>query len=73
MQMGGRMQKWEKALDKFLQRYINKPWFEGAVLCGSYSTGNQNKFSDIDAVQTDNLSSYEKNQSYIKSVRKYDL
>ena len=26
----------------------------------------QYKFSDIDAVQTDNLSSYEKNQSYIK-------
>ncbi|MCR4917940.1 MAG: nucleotidyltransferase domain-containing protein [Alphaproteobacteria bacterium] len=42
------MQKWEKALHKFMQQYVNKPWFEGAVLCGSYSTGNQNKFSDID-------------------------
>ncbi len=44
------MQKWEKALDKFLQRYINEPWFEGALLCGSYAAGNQNKFSDIDVV-----------------------
>ena len=44
------MQKWEKALNKFLERYINEPWFEGALLCGSYATGNQNKFSDIDVV-----------------------
>lgn len=44
------MQKWEKALNKFLERYINEPWFEGALLCGSYASGNQNKFSDIDVV-----------------------
>lgn len=42
------MQKWEKALDKFMKQYIDEPWFEGVVLCGSYATGNQNKFSDID-------------------------
>ena len=42
------MKDWEKALYKFLKKYQNKPYFEGAVLCGSYATGNQNKFSDID-------------------------
>ena len=42
------MKDWEKALYKFLEKYKNKPYFEGAVLCGSYATGNQNKFSDID-------------------------
>ena len=42
------MQDWEKALYKFLKKYKNKSYFEGALLCGSYATGNQNKFSDID-------------------------
>ena len=42
------MEKWEKALYEFLKRYQNRPYFEGAILCGSYAAGNQNKFSDID-------------------------
>ena len=42
------MQKWEKALQKFLKKYEARPYFEGALLCGSYATGNQNQFSDID-------------------------
>ena len=42
------MKNWEKALYKFLEKYQDKPYFEGALLCGSYSTGNQNKFSDVD-------------------------
>lgn len=42
------MQDWEVALQKFLKRYDKKPFFEGAVLCGSYASGNQNAFSDID-------------------------
>lgn len=42
------MQKWEKTLQKFLKKYEVKPYFEGALLCGSYATGNQNQFSDID-------------------------
>ena len=42
------MQNWEKALYKFLRKYKNDPYFEGAVLCGSYACGNQNEFSDID-------------------------
>ena len=42
------MKDWEKALYKFLENYKKKPYFEGALLCGSYATGNQNKFSDID-------------------------
>lgn len=42
------MKNWEKALATFLKQYENKPFFEGALLCGSYCSGNQNKFSDID-------------------------
>ncbi len=62
-----KMQKWEKALDKFLKQYINKPWFEGAVLCGSYASGNQNKFSDIDVtiVASDDIGWQEKSNCYI--------
>ena len=61
------MQKWEKALNKFMQRYVNKPWFEGAVLCGSYSTGNQNKFSDIDIsiVGSNDMGFQEKSNCYV--------
>lgn len=61
------MQKWEKALDKFMQRYINKPWFEGAVLCGSYASGNQNKFSDIDVaiIASNDIGWQEKSNCYI--------
>ncbi len=42
------MKNWEKALNIFLEKYKNKTFFEGALLCGSYSSGNQNAFSDID-------------------------
>ncbi len=61
------MEKWEIALDKFLKRYINKPWFEGALLCGSYAAGNQNKFSDIDVVivASNNLGWQEKSNCYV--------
>lgn len=61
------MQKWEIALDKFMKRYINKPWFEGAVLCGSYASGNYNEFSDIDItiIASDNLGWQEKSNCYV--------
>lgn len=67
MQMGGRMQKWEKALNKFLEKYINQPWFEGALLCGSYASGNQNKFSDIDIaiVGKNDMGWQEKSNCYV--------
>lgn len=42
------MKNWEKALNNFLTGYKKRTYFEGALLCGSYATGNQNKFSDID-------------------------
>ena len=42
------MEKWEKALNKFLDRYRNEDYFEGAIACGSYVSGNNNEFSDID-------------------------
>ena len=61
------MKSWEKALDKFLHRYINEPWFEGALLCGSYAAGNQNKFSDIDVtiVASDDIGWQEKSNCYV--------
>lgn len=61
------MEKWEIALNKFMKRYIDKPWFEGAVLCGSYSCGNQNKFSDIDIaiIASDDLGWQEKSNCYV--------
>ena len=64
---GLKMQKWEKALDKFMKQYINKPWFEGAVLCGSYASGNQNKFSDIDItiVASNDIGWNEKSNCYV--------
>lgn len=42
------MKNWEKALYKFLNKYEKLSFFEGAILCGSYATGNQNNRSDID-------------------------
>ena len=42
------MEKWEKVVYKFLDEYKDKDFFLGAILTGSYATGNQNKFSDID-------------------------
>lgn len=61
------MKNWESALHKFMQRYVNQPWFEGAVLCGSYSTGNQNKFSDIDVaiVASNDIGWQEKSNCYV--------
>ena len=58
---------WERALDKFMKRYINEPWFEGAVLCGSYASGNQNKFSDIDVtiIGSNDMGWQEKSNCYV--------
>ena len=42
------MKNFEKAYLKFFDKYKNEDWFEGAVLCGSYATGNNNENSDID-------------------------
>lgn len=42
------MKNWEKALWNFLDKYKDQDYIEGALLCGSYATGNQNEFSDID-------------------------
>ena len=42
------MENWEKAIEKFLNRYINEDYFLGAILTGSYATGNNHADSDID-------------------------
>lgn len=42
------MDKWKMAVEEFLQPYINKDYFVGAILTGSYATGNNHADSDID-------------------------
>ena len=42
------MKEWQEILNKFLEEYKNKEYVIGAVLCGSYATGNNTKSSDID-------------------------
>ena len=42
------MEKWELALNKFLEEYLNEDYFLGAILTGSYATGNNDVNSDID-------------------------
>lgn len=42
------MNKWELAIEKFLNEYKNEDYFLGAILTGSYATGNSDENSDID-------------------------
>lgn len=42
------MEKWEIALQKFIKKWENKKEVIGALVCGSYITGNPGKHSDID-------------------------
>lgn len=42
------IEKWKIALSKFLEEYEDNDDVVGAVLVGSYATGNNNKNSDID-------------------------
>ena len=42
------MQGWEIALQKFLKKWDNRKNVIGALVCGSYVTGNPSKHSDID-------------------------
>ena len=42
------MEKWQKVLNKFLERFKGDDLYEGALACGSYVSGNYNEFSDID-------------------------
>ena len=42
------VEKWKLALKELLSNYENNEDVVGAVLCGSYATGNNNDNSDID-------------------------
>ena len=42
------MEKWELVVEKFLEEYKNEDYFLGAILTGSYATGNNDINSDID-------------------------
>lgn len=43
-----KQEKWETSLQKFLKKWKNKKEVTGAIVCGSYITGNPSKHSDID-------------------------
>lgn len=42
------MKDWELALDKFISKWEKRKDVVGAILCGSYVTGNPTKHSDLD-------------------------
>ena len=42
------MEKWEIALDKFVQKWKKKKYVVGIIVCWSYITWNPSKHSDID-------------------------
>lgn len=42
------MQNWEQALEKFIGKWKDKKDVVGALVCGSYITGNPSPHSDID-------------------------
>jgi predicted nucleotidyltransferase len=42
------MENWEKAATKFLEPWKRKSYVIGAIVCGSYVTGNPSEHSDID-------------------------
>lgn len=42
------MENWKNVLEKFLKEYKEKDYVIGAILCGSYATGNNTDRSDID-------------------------
>ena len=42
------MNNWKKVLEKFISNYREKDYVIGAILCGSYATGNNTCRSDID-------------------------
>ena len=42
------MENWKNVLEKFLKEYKENDYVIGAILCGSYATGNNTDRSDID-------------------------
>ena len=42
------MEPWERALTVFLEEWKNREDVIGAIVCGSYVTGNPSLHSDID-------------------------
>lgn len=42
------MEKWEKAVNKFLESWKKKKYVLGALLTGSYAVGESGRFSDVD-------------------------
>jgi predicted nucleotidyltransferase len=42
------MKNWEKATNKFLEKWKDKDYVIGAIACGSYVTGRPTQHSDID-------------------------
>ena len=59
------MEKWKEAVYHFLERYENEDYYEGAIVCGSYVSGNNNEFSDIDVhIVLERAKLYENDNNY---------
>ena len=61
------LSNWEKALEKFLEPWEKMDEVEAAMLTGSYATGNQSRYSDIDVhiILADNVTWRERGNKII--------
>ena len=63
------MKKWEKVLYRFLEEYKNEAYVIGAILGGSYATGNYTINSDIDIhIITKNVDWKERGNKIINGI-----
>ena len=64
------MQNWEISLEKFIDKWKNKKDVVGALVCGSYITGNPSPHSDIDIhILLSNSTNYrERGNEYIDGI-----
>lgn len=63
------MKKWEKVLNRFLEGYKNEDYVIGAILGGSYATGNYTTNSDIDIhIITKNINWKERGNKIIDGI-----
>ena len=63
------MEKWKEILEEFIDKYKDKDYVIGAVLCGSYATGNNTKRSDIDIhIITKNISYKQRGNIIVEGI-----
>lgn len=63
------MENWKEVLEGFISEYKDKDYVVGAVLCGSYATGNNTNRSDIDVqIITKEISYKERGNKIIDGI-----